>query len=407
MGAGEGLRYARSLVRPAPLRRVIAAVAVVTLGLVMGACDSTQPYAVIVNGTRVSQAHLFQELRALNANAAFVNEYNQSAQQNGRDPITSAAGTAAKPSFSQSFVAVVLGTDVQAAVVHAEIVKRHIQPNAQAVAAAEATAGQQFGTGPDGKPVYGGFSPWFRNLFDTRQAETDALRTALGGPAAADDAAVQKFYNDNQKDFITTQCVSHILVKTQAEAAAIKAQIDAGADFATLAKAKSIDPGSAAKGGDLGCAKPGGFVAEFENVADTIAVNKVSDPVQSQFGFHIIKVTSRTVQPLDAQTKAAIVQQLQSQSDPLSAFFQNSAKTLKVQVNPAYGTWDTQQLQIVPPTSPGANSGKPAAPSTTVAVPAQGQAPAQGQVPAPGQTPGQTPSSTPDTAPASPPTSTP
>ncbi|GAC1312316.1 MAG: hypothetical protein NVSMB12_02080 [Acidimicrobiales bacterium] len=384
-------------------RRVRAAAAVVTLGLVASACTSTQPYAVIVNGTRVSQAHLFQELRALAANRAFVTEYNQSAQQNGRDPITTGAGSAAKPSYSQSFVAVVLGTDVQAAVVHAEIVRRHITPTAQAIAAAETSAGQQFGTGADGKPVYAGFNPWFRTLFDTRQAETDALRKALGNAPATDDAAVQKFYNDNPKDFITNQCVSHILVKTKDEATAIKAQIDGGADFGALAKQKSTDTGSAVKGGDLGCAKPGGFVAEFEAVADSIALNKVSDPVQSQFGYHIIKVTARTVQPLDARTKAAIVQHLQSQGDALSAFFQSSAKTLKVQVNPAYGSWDTQQLQIVPPPTPSAKSGKPTAPATTVA-PTAGQAPAE--APSAPQTP---PASAPDTTPPppTPPTSAP
>ena len=354
----------------------------------------------------MSQTHLFQELRALRDNAAFVTEYDQSAKQSGRPPITSQAGTAAKPSFSQSFVAVVLGTDVQAAVVHAEVVKRHVEPTDQAITAAESAAGQQFGSGPDGKPVYAGFSPWFRHLFDTRQAETDALRKSLGGAAATDDAAVQKFYDDNPKYFITNQCVSHILVKTKDEATAIKAQLAAGADFAAVAKAKSIDPGSAVKGGDLGCAKPGGFVAAFEGVADSIPLNQVSDPVQTQFGFHIIKVTARTETPLTAQVKAAIVQQLQSQGDPLSKFFQDSAKNLKVQVNPAYGTWDAQQLQIVPPPTPGANSGKPV-PQTT-----PGQVPAQ--TPDTAQVPGQAPSQTPDTAqapaqgtPTSPPTSAP
>lgn len=91
----------------------------------------------------------------------------------------------------------------------------------------------------------------------------------------------------------------HILVKTKEEAEEIIKQLDAGADFETLAKEKSGDPGSGAQGGDLGYFGPGRMVPEFEKAAFALEVGEYTkEPVQSQFGFHVIKVDDkRTQQP--------------------------------------------------------------------------------------------------------------
>ncbi|MGV8855737.1 MAG: peptidylprolyl isomerase [Devosia sp.] len=86
---------------------------------------------------------------------------------------------------------------------------------------------------------------------------------------------------------------SHILVKTEEEAKAIKAQLDGGADFVALAKEKSIDPG-AANGGDLGFFSKGMMVAPFEEAAYGLTdVGQISEPVQSQFGWHIIRLDEK------------------------------------------------------------------------------------------------------------------
>jgi peptidyl-prolyl cis-trans isomerase C len=86
---------------------------------------------------------------------------------------------------------------------------------------------------------------------------------------------------------------SHILVADEAEANAIKAQLDGGADFATIAREKSIDPG-AANGGDLGFFGQGMMVAPFEAAAFALTeLGQVSAPVQSQFGWHIIRLEEK------------------------------------------------------------------------------------------------------------------
>ncbi|MCR6733925.1 MAG: peptidylprolyl isomerase [Afipia sp.] len=114
---------------------------------------------------------------------------------------------------------------------------------------------------------------------------------ATEGKAAVTDAAMKKVYEDATKQVSGEKEVHarHILVPTEEEAKAIKAELDKGADFAKLAKEKSKDPG-AADGGDLGFFTKEQMVPEFSAVAFALEPGKISDPVKSQFGWHVIKV---------------------------------------------------------------------------------------------------------------------
>jgi peptidyl-prolyl cis-trans isomerase C len=94
-----------------------------------------------------------------------------------------------------------------------------------------------------------------------------------------------------------------------AKAQDIRKKILAGTDFATLAKAESDDAGSGAKGGDLGTFKHGQMVPAFDQAAFALPVDQVSEPVKSQFGYHIIKITSRSAKSFD-ESKAQIEKEL-------------------------------------------------------------------------------------------------
>ena len=85
---------------------------------------------------------------------------------------------------------------------------------------------------------------------------------------------------------------SHILVDTQADAYAIKDKIDNGGDFASAAMRFSQCP-SGRHGGDLGYFKRGQMVKEFEDAAFSLPVGQVSEPVHTEFGWHLIKVTDK------------------------------------------------------------------------------------------------------------------
>ena len=86
---------------------------------------------------------------------------------------------------------------------------------------------------------------------------------------------------------------SHILVATKEEADAVLVRLKAGESFAKVAEDVSIDDGSSVDGGDLGFFPKGFMIPEFETAAFALTVGKVSDPVQTQYGYHVILVTER------------------------------------------------------------------------------------------------------------------
>ena len=88
-------------------------------------------------------------------------------------------------------------------------------------------------------------------------------------------------------------CARHILVSTEEKCNELKQQIEGGADFATLAKQHSSCP-SGQQGGDLGEFGKGQMVPEFDQVVFTGALNTVHGPVKTDFGYHLLEVTSRT-----------------------------------------------------------------------------------------------------------------
>jgi len=116
--------------------------------------------------------------------------------------------------------------------------------------------------------------------------------------AAVTDEAIRARYDQEIAAQPATNEVraSHILVDSEDKAKEIIAKLDAGGDFAELAKENSKD-GSAADGGDLGYFGPGRMVPEFEQAAMALEVGQHSkEPVKSQFGFHVIKVTDKRPQ---------------------------------------------------------------------------------------------------------------
>jgi peptidyl-prolyl cis-trans isomerase C len=117
---------------------------------------------------------------------------------------------------------------------------------------------------------------------------------ASEGKAATTDQAMKKVYDDASKQIAGEEEVHarHILVPTEEEAKKVKAELDKGADFAELAKKESKDPG-ASDGGDLGFFTKDQMVPEFSKVAFALKPGQISDPVKTQFGWHIIKVEEK------------------------------------------------------------------------------------------------------------------
>lgn len=146
-----------------------------------------------------------------------------------------------------------------------------------------------------------GDTPEFKKKMDQARVKLlmDAILTAEA-KAATTDEAMKKVYAEAAKQMGEEQEVRarHILVETEDQAKAILADLKKGGDFAAIAKEKSKDTGAAAQGGDLGYFTKDQMVPEFAEVAFKLDKGKLSDPVKSQFGWHIILVEDKRLKPV-------------------------------------------------------------------------------------------------------------
>jgi peptidyl-prolyl cis-trans isomerase C len=172
---------------------------------------------------------------------------------------------------------------------------------------------------------------------DTFQArvkyhERRALRDAFFDakiPGAVSEADAKQIYDAQIGPLKPEQEVHarHILVATEAEAKEVAERLKKGEDFAAVAKEKSKDPG--AEGGDLGFFARGQMLKPFEDAAFALEVGQISEPVQTQFGWHIIKVEEKRDQALPTfdQVKGAIIAQLvQAKAQEVVSGLRDSAK---------------------------------------------------------------------------------
>jgi len=150
------------------------------------------------------------------------------------------------------------------------------------------------------------------------------------------DEEVRRAYEDNKSLFsVETVAVSHILVKSQAEAESLRKQLEAGKDFAELAKAHSEDAGSKEKGGSLGMISRGQTETEFEEEAFRLKDGEISPVVKTQFGYHVLKggAHGTAVKPLGEvkeQIRQAMVQI--RQQEMFQQFLSDAEKQAKVEL---------------------------------------------------------------------------
>jgi peptidyl-prolyl cis-trans isomerase SurA len=135
-----------------------------------------------------------------------------------------------------------------------------------------------------------------------KQMHLNEVSNPIRSPSGFHIIKILGLKNNLDNHIISTTKVRHILIKTNeviddAEARkrlfALKTRIADGDDFGALARAHSDDKGSALKGGELGWVEPGSLVKPFEDAMAKLRVNEISDPVQSQFGWHLIQVLDR------------------------------------------------------------------------------------------------------------------
>lgn len=168
---------------------------------------------------------------------------------------------------------------------------------------------------------------------------SDAMIKQYNEKNPVSDADIKAEYDTQVAAMPGEYKASHILVKTKEEADAIIAQLKSGKDFAELAKKNSIDPGSGKNGGDLGWFSPTSMVKEFSDAVAKLKVGEMTDtPVQSQFGFHIIKLedTRKPNPPALADVKPQVENLVKNKR--VEKYLEDLRKTAKVEVKPVVAT---------------------------------------------------------------------
>ncbi|ALP36721.1 peptidylprolyl isomerase [Paenibacillus sp. IHB B 3084] len=189
----------------------------------------------------------------------------------------------------------------------------------------------------DQKLTEQGVKDYFTRVMTVINSETNKV---------TDDQLKQEF--EKNKDQFTTATVRHVLInfqdpKTKKErkkedalklAKEVKAKLDGGADFATIAKKYSEDPGSASNGGLYENASVAQWVPAFKEAAEKQQINKIGDPVETEYGYHVIKVESRnepTFDKLKDNEKAALKNKLAGES--IQNFTEKDLAKLDLKIN--------------------------------------------------------------------------
>lgn len=322
------------------LRRLAALGLLVTAA---AACGSRSGEAAVVDGRTITHDDVVAELEAIRGNEDYLRAYELA----GATVLGETEGA-----FDAAFVATQLGVRIQYAIVGAEVDRRGIEPDDACRAAARRDVERNLAPvtpDGDGAALLDGFPARYRDHLVDRQADLLALQGDLVGiPCLTDEALAEHVAEDPAR--YEQACASHILVETEEEAEAVVAELRAGADFAGLAAERSTDRASAQDGGSIGCFRRGDTVAAFDEAAFSLPVGEVSDPVETEFGFHVIRVDSREAPDLDGATgeeRAAILDEVRQVvlgevRRAFAEWYREAVAAAEVRVDPRYGRWDPE-----------------------------------------------------------------
>lgn len=187
------------------------------------------------------------------------------------------------------------------------------------------------------------------------QILNDSLRAEVTAGVEPTEEDIRAFYEENAADYEATRA-QHILVEERPLAEQLAARLQ-GADpsaaedlFARLAREHSTDRGSRRKGGDLGYAPAGTYVGPFDEAVSELEEGEISAPVNTEFGWHVIRVVDRRVEPFE-RVRDDIAQQIvgRAQDEAWNEYLRGLFADADVEVNPRYGVFDEELFAVVDP----------------------------------------------------------
>ncbi|HSO53933.1 MAG TPA: SurA N-terminal domain-containing protein [Actinomycetes bacterium] len=219
----------------------------------------------------------------------------------------------------------------------------------------------------------------YEELLQTRQISEEVLRTQQRVQLAVDlvavklvpyspDAQLRQTLDQRKDDFLEVH-VRHVLVKDKAKADAVREELVSGGNWAAVAKESSIDTQSKDKAGDLGFNAKGATVKPFETAEYKLAAqgdckgkssgsceSPISQPVKTQFGYHVLQVVGVRLPKLDNELRAKLEPAVKDQrQQAVQRWFDEQVKGAEVVINPRFGTWDAENGKVIDrETAPGA-----------------------------------------------------
>jgi foldase protein PrsA len=219
----------------------------------------------------------------------------------------------------------------------------------------------------------------YEELLQTRQISEEVLRTQQRVQLAVDlvavklvpyspDAELRETLDKRKDDFLEVH-VRHVLVKDKAAADRVRQELVQGGDWATVAKENSIDTQSKDKAGDLGFNAKGSTVKPFETAEYKLAAqgdckgktsgsceSPISQPVKSQFGYHVLQVVGVRLPKLDNELRAKLEPAVKDRrQQAVQRWFDEQVKSADVVINPRFGRWDAENGKVIErETAPGA-----------------------------------------------------
>lgn len=155
----------------------------------------------------------------------------------------------------------------------------------------------------------------------------------------------------------TEVCASHILVESEEEADEALDRLEGGEEFSEVATEMSMDTQSAQNGGELGCSSPANYVEPFQNAVLEGPVGEViPEPVETQFGYHVILVTERTEPtpdelPSEEDLASSVIET--TVSSAVEEWYLNAMESAEVTVEEQFGTWSPVPPTVTPPSTGG------------------------------------------------------
>ena len=336
-----------------PLRRTLLIVAVASAAIALAACSSAAPPAATVGNVTITDEQLAHDVNVF----SFLSGLSRQAcgtQEPGESPESACARYT-------------LSNVIQEQITSQFAADHHITVSDVAVKKTLSSLDTQVGAKQvDAALKTNGLTRDDLDALVRRFLLFGAVQHAVVS-AGVSDAELQQLYEQQILDYTTVE-VAHILVKTKAEAERVYRQVTApGAteqDFLDLAKKVSTDPSAAQNSGLLGSAVASTYVPAFGKAAAALEPGQISKPVHTRYGWHVIRMVKKDVQPFDQvkqdllSSKAVIV---------FNGWMRDQLTKQGVTVNPRYGRYDLAALQVarISSTVGGAATAVASAPSAT------------------------------------------